>query len=501
MRIVTIGDQALTIEELLEVARGARVELDPEVGARIATSRGVVEAVLAGGEPVYGLNTGVGHMKDVRLPEEDLRRNQEMLLITHASGIGDPLRPELVRAAMVVRLTGIARGGSGASPAIAQILAQMLNEGIPPVMPEGGSVGAGDLGQLASVGLVAIGRGAAEHRGEVVPGAVALERAGILPIELEPKDGLTIMSANGVSVGHGALVVSRSELTAEGADVAVALSLEAIRGDPSIALPVVAAAKPFPGQIASCRAITAALGGSDRMRPGEAGSVQDPLSFRVAPQVHGAFREAASYARRAVEIELNGRNDNPLVSVEDGRMIHNGNFHPIVMAIAFDQLRVAIAHVGQISERRMSHLWDAVFAQMEGLGPLAASAEPPPMYGLSLRYSAAALVAELKQLASPSTLDVPPLDIGIEDHATNAPLAVRKTEEALAMLEGLLAIEMLLARDVLGVGGPVPALGAGTGAAVARIEGAIAALGGDRSTADVHRAVRNSLFADEGRDP
>jgi len=202
---VTIGPDPMTVEELVAVARGAAVHLAPEARSLIRSSRVVIDRVLATGQPVYGLNTGVGHMKDVRLPEDALRRSQELLLVTHAGGVGAPAPVELVRAAMAARLNGIARGGSGATEALADILAAMLNEGVHPVVPAEGSVGAGDLGTMAAIGLVAIGRGRAEHRGEVVAGGEALRRAGIEPLVLQPKDGLTRVSANGVSMGNGAL--------------------------------------------------------------------------------------------------------------------------------------------------------------------------------------------------------------------------------------------------------------------------------------------------------
>jgi len=512
---VTIGSDPMTVEELVAVARGAAVHLAPEARSLIRSSRVVIDRVLATGQPVYGLNTGVGHMKDVRLPEDALRRSQELLLVTHAGGVGPPAPVEVVRAAMAARLNGVARGGSGATEALADILAAMLNERVHPVVPAEGSVGAGDLGPMAAIGLVAIGRGRAEHRGEVVAGGEALRRAGIEPLVLQPKDGLTLVSANGVSIGNGALGVTRAAELAGIADVSAALSMEAVGGNPSVTLPVVGTAKPYPGQIESCRSIRAALRGSPILAPGASHSVQDPLSFRVAPQVHGAFRELLTSARRAVEIELNSKSDNPLVDVDTGTMVHNGNFHPMVLAVTFDALRVGIAHVGQLSERRMSHLWDAFF---EGLGKLegpggwgAGTAGPettgpgegtPPLsepesFGVTLRYSGAALVAELKQLAAPATLDVPPLDIGVEDHATGAPLSVRKTREALGLLEGILAIELLLARDVLSLMPGPPSLGEGTGQAVRSIERALAEhVGADRSPAATHRAVQDRVLGE-----
>ena len=229
---------------------------------------------------------------------------------------------------------------------------------------------------------------------------------------------------------------------AEAADVAAALSMEAIEANTSIVQPAVGRAKPIPGQMAAADHLRLLLVGSALLAPGGGRSVQDPLSFRVVPQVHGALREYVSAARSAVTAELNAAADNPLVSVPDQVLVSNGNFHPVVLTIAHDALRIALAQVGQLSERRMSHLWDAFFRQP-------ASGPSTVGYGLQLRYPAAALFPELKQLAAPASLDTPPLDLDVEDHGTSAPLSVRKTDTALGLLEDLLAIELLLARDVL----------------------------------------------------
>jgi histidine ammonia-lyase len=340
---------------------------------------------------------------------------------------------------------------------------------------------------MAGVAQVAIGKGQAEYRGETMPGGEALGRAGIRPLALEGKDGLALVSANSVAIGHAGLVVDRAARAAAAADVVVALSMEAIDGNPSIVLPVVARAKPIPGQAEAGDHLRDLLAGSHLLEGGAAHSVQDPLSFRVVPQVHGALREYVAFTRRAVETELNAASDNPLVSVEDQTLVSNGNFHPMVLAIAFDALRIALAHVGQLSERRMSHLWDRFFQLIEAAGPPPTDAPPPSLYGLQLRYPAAAAFPELKQLAAPATLDTPTLEIGVEDHATGAPLSVRKTDAALALLEDLLAIELLLARDVLATVEDRPRMGEGAGHALKVVEAALAGAG--PAPADVHQRL------------
>ena len=481
MTTVCIDTTPLSIEDLLAVVDGARVELDGSVLAAMGAARSVVEDALTARTAVYGLTTQVGHGKDTRLTDEEIRGEQEFLVMTHAGGLGPPLPVTRVRAAMAARLVGLARGGSGAGVAVAETLASMLNAGVHPVVPRDGSVGAGDLGQLAWIAQVAIGRGRAEHHGEVLPGGEVLRRAGIEPLALGGKDGLALISANAVSVGHAALVVATATRVAEAADVAAALSMEATQANPSILHAAVGRAKGIPGQVAAADHLRELLAGSAVLGPGGARSVQDALSFRVVPQVHGALREHVDATRAAVEVELNSAADNPLVSVDDRTLISNGNFHPMVLALSCDALRIALAHVGQLSERRMAHLWDEFFRQPM-TGP------PASAYGLQLRYPAAALFAELKQLAAPATLDVPPLDLGVEDHATGAPLSVARTDAALGLLGDILAIELLLAAETVGRAPVRPVLGAGTGAALDLVHESIAEAEPFPDT--VHRALR-----------
>jgi histidine ammonia-lyase len=299
-----------------------------------------------------------------------------------------------------------------------------------------------------------------------------------------------------VSVGQGALVVDRAGVLADVAELVAALSMEATRGNPSIALPVVADGKPFPGLVESCRQLRAALEGSYLLDSGAPASVQDPLSFRVVPQVHGAFRDTAAFAAQAVGTELNAQADNPLVSPSDGTLVSNGNFHPVLLAVAFDALRVAIAHVGQISDRRLGHLWGAFFEALAAGGP--SGGPPPDLPGMHLRYAASAAYAELRQLAAPVSLDVGVLDQGVEDHSTAAPLSVRKADEALDLLSDILTIELLFAADILELRPELPALGAGTRGIYDSARGVVSELS-DRSSDAVHAAVRATLADSRSR--
>jgi histidine ammonia-lyase len=490
---ITLDDAPMAPADLVAVVRGARLELGPTARSRIEASRAVVDRLVAGDELIYGLNTGLGHMRNERLPIDAIEAGQAMTVRAHAGGIGPALPAEIVRAAMAVRVAGIALGGSGASPAIADAYVAMLNAGVHPVVPLVGSIGAADLMHMAAIALVAMGEGEAEHHGEVVPGAEALARAGIVPIRLGAKDGLTVISANGVAIGHAALVVARAAQLADAADVVVALSLEATRGNPSILDPVVAAAKPVPGQAQSAARIRALLDGSGLCRVDAARSVQDPLSFRVTPQVHGAYREVVRFAEAAVATELAAMDDNPLVSIDDERMISNGNFHPMLLALAVDSLRPALAHVATLADRRAGQLWDRLAADFNAFTPEAIG--EMLRFGSPLaRYAGAARLAELRTLVGPATLDVPSLDLGVEDHATNAPLAARLTDQAVDLALDVLAVELLTAAASVGWQPEVRAqLAPGTSSILDRLAAAIADLGPGAGNDRVHAAARELL--------
>ena len=486
MTTVTITEDPMSLEALIAVADGARVELGDPVRIRIANARAVVDRALAANDAVYGLTTQVGHGKDTRLTEKQIRGAQLFLITSHAGGLGPPLGVRAVRATIVARLNGIARGGSGASVAAADVLVALLNHGVHPQVPGTGSVGAADLGQLAAIALVAVGQGQASYRGELLPGAEALARAGIEPLIPSGKDGLALISSNAVSIGEAALLVARGHHLAQMSDLAAALSMEAVGANPSILHPAVAAATGIAGQQLAADHLRELLAGSRLFGSAGVRSVQDALSFRVVPQVHGAFRHYLAELAQSVTQELNAASDNPLASVAEQTMISNGNFQPMVLAIGVDALRIALTHVGQLSERRMAHLWDACYAQLGRELPGAAA------LGLPLRYPAAAVYAELKHVAAPATLDPPTLDFGVEDHASGAPLSIRLTDRALDLLQDLLAIETLLARDLLTLTADPAPLGHRTGALLADLNDA-AATGAGAAPQDIHREVRTRL--------
>lgn len=486
---ITIGTRPVTVDEVVAVADGAPVRLGSEADERIRAARAVVDSLVASDELIYGLNTGLGHMRDVRVPIEVLREYQIGIVSSHAGAVGPPLSRRVVRAAMFSRVVGIAAGGAGGSPALAHQLVELLERGVTPVVPTIGSVGAADLMHMACIAEVLIGQGRAEVDGDVLPGAEALARVGLVPIVLEPKDGLVAVSANGVGIGQAALVADRARWVARLADVVFVTSLEAVGGNPSIVDPVVAAAKGLPGQAEAADRMRALLAASGRCVAGAAMSVQDPLSFRVAPQVHGAFRVAIDQLVGATELELNAAADNPLVVAAEGRIVSNGNFAPMVLALAADALRPAMGHVGLLADRRLGHLFDRFvsdekFARPEGLS------EAADLGAALARYAAAALLSELRALADPVSLDIPILDVGVEDHASNAPFAVRRSDEALDILEDILAIELASARALVRFTGAVGTTGVGATAALKALEAALAPLGARPSAEAARQAIR-----------
>ncbi|WP_104137864.1 aromatic amino acid ammonia-lyase [Arthrobacter sp. ZGTC131] len=482
-----IGTAHIRAEEVARAAAdpGIEVVLSADALDLMGMSRDVVQAAIDSGHRVYGLNTLLGSGRDTAVEAESILDYQIQVIRYHHSGVGALLAPDEVRAVILARLIGFTRGGSGVRPDTARFYAGLLNRGVVPAIPRDGSVGSSDLTQLAAVAAVAIGEGQAlAADGTVVAGAEALSRAGLEPLVLAPAEALALVSANAYSIGAGALELGRLLQLADLADTALALSLEATArydggGNLSPFSPAVQAAKAVDGQRVSAAKVRRLLRGGWLEDPRRAVSVQDALSFRAAPQTHGAFRAQVTALAEALEVELNGRGDNPMTDLVSGRMISGGNFQPMQLALAFEALRLGLAHVGISSERRIAKLYPPqrlirqlnLEAARSGT-PLASEDLP----GL-LWYSAAGLLAELKFLAAPATLGAPTLSADVEDHSTLAPLALQQLERAVEAAGKLLTIEALTATYLLAeaqgaeAGGSESAAGArplgkGTGAVV-----------------------------------
>ncbi|WP_345763924.1 aromatic amino acid ammonia-lyase [Diaminobutyricibacter sp. McL0608] len=467
--IVTLGADAPTTADLVAIADGARVEIGPDARQAIEASRAVVEAAIADGLPVYGLNTRLGAGRDDRVGDDELLDYQRLVIANHRGGVGEALGERQVRALIAARLSGFTRGGAGVRIELAQAYADLLNANIHPVVPARGSVGAADLTHLAEVAAVLTGGGRAFIDGVVVPGEEALTAAGLEPIVLAPHEGLAVLSSNAYSVGAGALVLSALARRVDAWDSVVALTLEAVgsagpAGNLTAFSAEIADARGGAGQRSSAGVIRAALLGSALAASDRSVTVQDPIAFRTVPQIHGALREALDHGVHEIDLEVAARSDNPLVDVGTGRMISGGNFQAIPLALALENIRLALAHVASASERRISALSGALTtARREGRTRVP---------GL-LAYSAAAALAEVRQLAAPATLGVTTLS-GVEDHASLAPLALQLLERSAALVDELAAIEALHAVDLLRVTDARPT-GAGTGPIFAGVDEAVAA--------------------------
>jgi histidine ammonia-lyase len=462
-RQVELTGEALTVEQVVAVAReGARVSVSEQALQRVREARTVVERVLARGTPVYGLNTGLGSLARHHVPLEELERFSFATVADQTGSYGEPLERDIVRAMMAVRANGMAKAGVGVRRELILQLVEALNRGLHPVVRRLGSVGQGDLSEMADIGKVMIGRGLAEVDGRVLPGAEALAAVGLEPISPAPKEALALVSANGVTLGHGSLVVVDAADLTESFQIAAALSLEGFAGNLSTIHPAAARMRPHAGEIKASGRLRELLEDSYLWHAGAARNLQDPLSFRCVPQTHGALNDALFFARGEIEVELNSASDNPLVVVEDEAIISVGNFDVIALAIAFDLLRLGLASALKVSAERVQKLlWQAFSGLSTGL-----AAQEGPTGGLRPVGSwCAALGAEARQLANPVSLDYgAQLAEGIEDHASMAPLSVRKTSELVSLGHKMVAHELICAAQAVDLRGCGP-LGRGTSVA------------------------------------
>ncbi|VXB91909.1 Phenylalanine ammonia-lyase [Arthrobacter sp. 9V] len=506
-RTLVIGVAPVRATDVALVAEdpAVHVELNQDALSLLLRSREIVEQTAAAGQRVYGLNTLLGSGRDTAVEEDSLLAYQVQVVRYHNSGVGSYLDRGAARAVILTRLIGFSRGGSGVRPETAMFYAHLLNRSVFPAIPREGSVGSSDLTQLAAVAAVAIGEGEAfSADGTLISGAKALADAGLQPLVPAPGEALALVSANAYSVGAGSLALLRLQHLAQLADVALALSLETIArydggGNLSPFSPAIQAAKAVDGQRDSAAAVRELLSGGwlEDVRPEV--SVQDALSFRAAPQTHGAFRALVTQLGAALEVELNGRGDNPLVDVGSGHMVSGGNFQPMQLALAFESLRLALAHVGISSERRIAKLYPpqrsirARHLQSASSGEGLAQEELPGL----LWYSAAGLLAELKFLAAPATLGAPTLSADVEDHSTLAPLALQQLEKSLEAAEKLLVIEALTASYLLLEAGAAQPLGKGTGFVVGRLADVLAQRPSAPDLVERARAVLRSAVAGE----
>ncbi len=446
--MVLLDGARLTIEDVIAVAHGAEiVQISPEATVRMNISRKHVEEAMSGAMPVYALNTGVGLLADIRLEQSEIEQMQVNLVRSHCCGVSDPLAVPVVRGMMLIRANVLAKGLSGIRPVIAERICDLLNHQITPVIPSRGSVGAsGDLAPLAHMALVLIGEGRAEYGGEVLPGAVCLERAGLAPLKLLGKEGISLLNGTQAMLSMACLQLRKIETLFYSAQTTAALTMEALRGTPVAFDSRLHAARPHPGQMLSAGHLTSLLKGSSIPRSHGAGSrIQDAYCLRCIPQVHGAVWDTLKEARRVFEIELNSATDNPLV-FEDA-IVSGGNFHGAPLALALDYLAIALCQLGGISERRTERLLNP--SLNEGLPAFLASL-PGLESGLMMaQVTAAALVAELRVLASPASIGSIPTSGNQEDFVSMGMTSALKLEQAVKLARLVVSIELLAATRAL----------------------------------------------------
>lgn len=488
MEHIEIGT-TLGLPELVAVARGgAPTGVSPAARERVRTARAMVDDLVAQKRPVYGITTGFGKFSDVIISPEETGELQRNLLMSHAAGVGRPLDEEAVRAGMLLRAQALAMGHSGIRPETLDLLVDMLNRAVHPVVPEQGSLGAsGDLAPLAHMALVLIGMGEAYFRGERLPGGEALARAGLRPVELGAKEGLALINGTQIMTGVGALVLADALTLARAADVAGALTAEALGAIPAAWDPRIQALRLHPGQAAAAENLRLLVEGSAlTTEPGEV-RVQDAYTLRCIPQVHGASRQALDHVNQVLAWEMNAVTDNPLLFPSQGDVLSGGNFHGQPVALAMDYLTMALAELANISERRVERL---VNPQLSGL-PAFLTPRGGLHSGLMIaQYTAAALVSENKSLAHPASVDSIPSSANQEDHVSMGTIAARKARQVLQNAQHVIAIELLAAAQAVEFTDP-RGLGAGTRIAYRTVRQHILPLHEDRILApDIATAAR-----------
>jgi histidine ammonia-lyase len=489
--MLELRGQSLSLPEIAAVANGQeQVMLAAEARARCKASRAVVEKIVAENRAVYGVNTGFGKLSDVRIDPDKLSELQLNLVRSHSCGLGNPLSEAEARAMLLLRANVLACGLSGARSVVADTLVAMLEQGVTPVIPEKGSVGAsGDLAPLAHLALTAIGEGEAFYKGERLSGREALRRAGIEPLQLEVKEGLALLNGTQAMGAVGALALHRAERLTRLADVAGAMSLDALKGTPVAFDERIHAARPHTGQIAVAAHLRALMAGSEIRQSHLENDprVQDAYSLRCMPQVHGAVRDALEHARGVVETETGSATDNPLVFAESGDVLSGGNFHGAPLAMVFDYAAIALTDLMSITERRIDRMVNP--DANENL-PAFLTRQPGMSSGfMMLQVTAVALLSEAKVLSHPASVDNVPTDGGKEDHVSMGMTGATKLRAIVDIAEAATAIELIVGAEALEYRKPL-APGRGVQTAYEIVRSRVLRLEADRSmSGDIQKIV------------
>jgi histidine ammonia-lyase len=453
--MILLDGNSLTLEDLVAITCDAvAVGLTDTARARVHAARAVVDEFAGRDTPTYGINTGFGSFAETRVPTEALAELQVNLLRSHAAGVGNPLPVPVVRAMLALRANVLAKGFSGIRLETLERLLDLLNKGVHPVVPARGSVGAsGDLAPLAHLALVLIGEGAAWHDGAPEPGAAALARAGLRPVTLAPKEGLALINGTQASTALLGLTLAGALRLARAADVAAAMSIDALHGSTRPFDPRIHAARPFPGQQASAANLLGLMAGSPiNAAHANCGRVQDAYSMRCAAQVHGAARDALAFAHGVFQTEANAATDNPMVFAETSEIVSGGNFHGAPVALAADVVCLALTQLATISERRAERLLNPSLSGLPAFLTQHGGLESGLMM---VQVTAAALASELKTIAHPASVDTIPTSANKEDHVSMSMTAALKASRALDLARHALACELMCACQAIDLLAPL----------------------------------------------
>lgn len=499
---IEIGEKWLAIDALVRVARGGeQVLLASAARERVVAARAVVARLAGSGQPVYGLNSALGANTGALLAPDDLEDYQRRAVRARAVAVGPAYDRASVRAMQLARIAGMARGGSGVSPEVLDACIALLNRQVHPVVPRFGSIGVADLPQLSHLALALFGEGEAEFQGQVFPGRIALERAGLEPVKLGAKDGLALISSNAATTARAALVLHDATAALNAWLAAVALGYEGFRANLSPLDPRAVAARPASGQVEVARRLRSLLADSALLAPGSARRVQDPVSLRAVAQVHGSAHAMIEAARAQVEIELNSAADSPLVLAEDGVILSNGNFHIPALALALDACAIALAQASSMSVARCQRFMSPA---LTGL-PLQLTNHGPAHSGFAtVQKTLTALWAEIRLRANPGSLDSMPVSEGLEDHACMGLGVAEKLGDIVERVRYLIAIELLISAQAADLRqAAASTMGRGALATYRQVRELVAVLDEDRPLGpDIDRiqgAVASGLF-DRGTD-
>lgn len=455
-KTVTIDGSKLTIDDVVAVARdGAKVELANGVLERLEKNREIIKNALKQGKKIYGVTTGIGSLCTSDIDESRVSEFQKNLVKSHSCAVGAPLPEDAVKSILLIRINAFSKGYSGIKPKTLETLVSMLNCGVVPVVPEQGSVGAsGDLSPLSHIALVTIGLGEAFYKGKRMSGAEAMKSADIPTLELRAREGLALVNGTQAMTGIGALVLYDAEQLAKHADIAGAMSFEALLCSDEPLDERIHNVRPHKGQIISARNIKMITQGS-KLRESHrlCAKIQDAYSLRCMPQVHGATRDALAYARQVLEIEMNSSTNNPLIFSEDGVSLSGGNFHGQPVAFAMDFLGIAVSELGNISDRRTARLVDDKLN--ENLPPFLIKDAGINSGLMITQYTTASLVSENKVLAHPASVDSIPTSANQEDHVSMGTIAARKARSIVDNVQRVLAIELLCAAQAIDLRKPL----------------------------------------------